>query len=152
MENLLIDIEFNKGTFPIKHTCNGDDISPEVRISRIHTKYLAIILDDIIGPSRTFTHWLIWNIEAREIIPEGIPKHAEIDDPFTAVQGTNDFGTIGYRGPCPPTAEMHSYAFSVYGLDSRLEIPPGSKKDILMRAMAGHMIQYGNEAIATYGE
>jgi Raf kinase inhibitor-like YbhB/YbcL family protein len=150
MENLLISIDFDKGTFPRKHTCDGDDVSPEIRIGRIHAKYLAIIIDDIIGPSESFTHWLIWNIEARDMIPENIPKKPEITDPFRAVQGKNDFGTIGYRGPCPPTAEVHSYYFSVYGYDSLLEIPPGSDKKTLMDATKMRMVQYGNEAIATY--
>ncbi|HUH78263.1 MAG TPA: YbhB/YbcL family Raf kinase inhibitor-like protein [Methanoregula sp.] len=150
MENLLVGIDFDKGTFPQKHTCDGEDVSPEIRIGRIHVKYLAIIIDDIIGPSESFTHWLIWNIEARDIIPENIPKKAEITEPFRAVQGKNDFGTVGYRGPCPPTAEVHSYFFSVYGYDFLLDIPPGSDKKTLMEAMKGQMVQYGNEAIATY--
>jgi Raf kinase inhibitor-like YbhB/YbcL family protein len=150
-ENLLVDIEFNKGTFPVKHTCDGDDRSPAIRIDRIDAKFLAIILDDIFGPSESVTHWLIWNIEPRNSIPENIPKTPEITEPFPAVQGTNDFGQIGYRGPCPPSGVVHTYYFNVYGLDARLEIPAGSDKKTLMAAMKGHMVQYGNEAIATYG-
>ena len=151
MENLLVDIDFNKGTFPMKYTCDGDDISPGLRIGRIHSEYLAIILEDVIGPTEIFTHWLIWNIRARDSIPENIPRGGVLSEPFPAVQGRNDFGSIGYRGPCPPSAQMHSYYFNAYGLDAPLDIPPGSDRRTLINAMKGHMVQYGNEAIATYG-
>lgn len=150
-ENLLVDIEFNKGTFPVRHTCDGEDISPAIRIDRLDSKFLAIILDDNIRPSESYTHWLIWNIEPRNSIPENVPKIPVVTEPFPAVQGTNDFGTIGYRGPCPRSGDVHAYYFNVYGLDARLEIPPASNKKTLMQAMKGHMVQYGNEAIATYG-
>ncbi|HVP95395.1 MAG TPA: YbhB/YbcL family Raf kinase inhibitor-like protein [Methanoregulaceae archaeon] len=150
MENLIISLDFDKSKFPNKHTCDGEDISPLIRLDRIHSKYLAIVLDDIIGPSEIFTHWLIWNFEARDSIPENVPKQAEIAEPFKAIQGTNDFGTIGYRGPCPPPGEGHSYYFNVYGFDIPLDIAPGAKRTILMKAMEGRMVQYGGQAIAVY--
>jgi Raf kinase inhibitor-like YbhB/YbcL family protein len=150
-ENLIISIDFDKSACPKKHTCDGEDISPLIRIDRIHAKYLAIVIDDRIGPSDLFTHWLIWNIEPRGIIPENIPRKAVLTEPFTAVQGTNDFGTIGYRGPCPPRGETHTYYFNVYGLDALLEVPPGADRDALQEAMKGHMVQYGGQAIAVYG-
>jgi hypothetical protein len=150
MENLIISIGFDKKEFPEKHTCDGEDISPEIRIDRIHSQYLAITIDDRIGPSRLFTHWLIWNIKSCSVIPAGIPKEPEIDRPFAAVQGTNDFGKIGYSGPCPPRGETHTYFFNVYGLDAKLDLPPGSGKAALEKAMQGHAVQYGGQAIATY--
>jgi hypothetical protein len=149
-ENLFMSIEFDKGIFPKKHTCDDEDISPLIHIDRIHSAYLAVIVDDLIGPSDRFTHWLIWNIEPRTEIPENIPKVAEVTEPFPAIQGTNDFGTIGYRGPCPPPRETHTYYFNIYGLDAKLRIPPGSKRDALMEAMRGHMVQYAGQAIAFY--
>lgn len=149
-ENLFISIDFDKGDFPRKHTCDGEDISPVIHIDRIHSPYLAIIIDDRIGPSERFTHWLIWDFESRPSIPEKIPLAAVITEPFTAVQGTNDFGTTGYRGPCPHKGEVHTYYFNVYGLDALLGIPPGSKRDVLEKAMKGHMVQYGGQALATY--
>jgi len=148
-ENLFVSISFDKGVFPRQHTCDGGDISPRIQIDRIHSPYLAVIVDDWIGPDNRFTHWLIWDIESQPSIPENIPKLAEITEPFAAIQGTNDFGTIGYRGPCPPPGEVHTYYFNVYGLDAKLVIPAGSKRDTLENAMKKHMIQYGGQAIAT---
>jgi Raf kinase inhibitor-like YbhB/YbcL family protein len=149
-ENLFISIDFDKGNFPKKHTCDGEDLSPLIHIDRIHSPYLAIIVDDWIGPSKRFTHWLMWDFESRPVIPENIPRAALITLPFTAVQGTNDFGSTGYRGPCPPQGKVHTYYFNVYGLDAILGIPAGSGRDVLENAMNGHMVQYGGQAIATY--
>lgn len=150
MENLLISIDFDKQNFPRKFTCDGDDISPTIHIDRIHSEYLAIILEDIIGPSKSFNHWLIWNIPAQAEIPEKLPRDPVLTLPVKAVQGKNDFGKIGYSGPCPPPGEVHSYYFNVYGLDAKINAPPGSSRHELEKAMDGHVIQYGGQAVATY--
>ena len=150
-ENLIISTDFDNRDFPKRYTCDGENVSPAIHIGRIHADCLAVILQDAIGPDTMYTHWTIWNIAARETIPEDIPKEAVVARPFEAVQGRNEWGGIGYTGPCPPPGEMHTYYFNVYGLDRRLDIPPGSKLDVLMGAMEGHMVQYGGQAIATYG-
>lgn len=148
VEKLDVKLEFSE--FPEKYTCDGEDISPRIEISGIKdAKSIAIIVDDPDAPFGTFTHWLIWNIEPTNIIPEGIPKKDEIADPIKAIQGKNDFGKIGYNGPCPPKG-VHRYFFKVYALDTKLDIPSGSGKMQLENAMKDHVIQYG-EAIATYG-
>lgn len=150
MENLIINIDFDKQEFPKKFTCDGENISPAIRIERIHSNYLAITVEDWAGPSKKTCHWLIWNIEARDSIPEHIPGETVITRPFEAVQGKNDLGKIGYSGPCPPKGEVHTYYFNVYGLDAKLELKPGSSREELEEAMNGHMIQYGGQSIATY--
>jgi len=56
-----------------------------------------------------------------------------------AKQGTNDFGRIGYGGPCPP-AGIHRYFFKLYALDDFLNLAPGLTKKRLLRAMEGHIL------------
>ena len=150
MENLLVDIDFQNAPYHFNNALASDDISPRIRIGRIRSEYLAIILEDIFGPSEIVTCWLIWNIRAREIIPEGIPPISVLSSPFHAVQGTNDFGTIGYRGPFHTADEGHTYYFNVYGLDARLDIPPGSDRRTLVNAMKGHLVQYGSGKVPLY--
>ena len=60
-----------------------------------------------------------------------------------AKQGFNDFGTIGYRGPCPPDG-THRYYFKVYPLIKKFNYQPGSPKTELLKAMDGHIIDEGN--------
>ena len=150
MENLIISIDFDKKSFPKKHTCDGENISPLIHIGRNESPYLAIILQDRIGPDKMYTHWLMWNIESRETIPENIPKEMVVTKPFDAFQGRNEFGGVGYTGPCPPSGEVHTYYFNVYGLDTKLDIPPGSTYPVLKKAMEKHTLQYGGQALATY--
>jgi len=60
------------------------------------------------------------------------------------------FGKIGYNGLCPPHGQTHRFFFTVYGLDTDLSLPAGTAKDQLVKAMEGHVVQYG-ETYVTYG-
>jgi hypothetical protein len=57
------------------------------------------------------------------------------------VEGRNDFGEEKYGGPCPPRgSKPHRYMFKLYALDKTLDLPTGSEKDKLERAMEGHIL------------
>ncbi|MFX1486658.1 MAG: YbhB/YbcL family Raf kinase inhibitor-like protein [Promethearchaeota archaeon] len=148
VEKLDVRLEFTQ--FPRKYTCDGEDISPRIEIQGLNAKSVAIICDDPDAPMGTFNHWVIWNIEPTDSIPEGIPRGNEISKPIKATQGRSSFGRPGYGGPCPPRGKPHRYFFKVHGLDIRLDLPAGSSKKELEKAMEGHILQYG-EAMATYG-
>ena len=152
MEALRVKISVK--VLPNNYTCDGEDISPEIDVGGVNTaisKSLAIIVND---PDASggggFVHWIAWNVELVKMIPEKILNTPEVTFPLTALQGTNDFGNIGYNGPCPPQGQTHRYFFKIYGLDSQLSLPAGSTKDQLVKAMEGHVVQYG-ETYVTYG-
>ncbi|NMA89415.1 MAG: hypothetical protein GX965_09720 [Methanoculleus bourgensis] len=67
MQNLTIEVDFDR--FPPEHTCDGDNISPRIRVSRSDAPYLAVIMDDPDDPTGTFTHWIAWNIPSTGEIP-----------------------------------------------------------------------------------
>ncbi|AEA47793.1 YbhB/YbcL family Raf kinase inhibitor-like protein [Archaeoglobus veneficus] len=139
-------------TFPEKYTCNGEDVSPPIAIEGVskEAKSIAIIMDDPDAPLGTFTHWVIWNIPANiTSIPESIPPEPVVKEPISAVQGKNDFGRIGYGGPCPPSG-VHNYKIKVYILDTFLNLDPGATKEELENAMKGHILQYA-VVTASYG-
>lgn len=118
---------------PEKYTCEGEDKNPPLKIEEIPegTKTLALIVDDPDAPVGTFVHWVVWNIEpAEEIAEDSVPGQ----------QGENNFGKVQYGGPCPPSGE-HRYFFKLYALDAELELPQGSTKDDLKRAMEKHIIE-----------
>lgn len=150
MEKLKVSLDFLE--FPPEHTCEGGNRSPALNIEGIDTcSSLAVM---VFNPSMrevlSYCAWLIWDMPAVKIIPEGIPAGTKIASPLSAVQGTNDAGIIGYTGPCPKPGEMHRYLFRVYGLDDFVQIPGGSRKSALLAAMHGHILQYGEtEAIAS---
>lgn len=144
------DAFYTGGTIPSKHTCDGIDISPPLSWKGIHsdTKSITLIMEDPDAPGKVFVHWVIFNIPPFiSTLPEGIPKIKNID--FT-IQGINDFGRIGYNGPCPPVGKPHRYFFKIYALNIRLNLPPGSTKAEVEKAMDNHLLNKG-ELMGRYG-
>jgi Raf kinase inhibitor-like YbhB/YbcL family protein len=120
---------------PSRHSCEGDDLSPPLSWSGVPqgTRSLALIVDDPDAPGGTFTHWLAWGLEpASGGIGEG---------EVAAVEGRNDFGTVEYRGPCPPPGHgPHRYFFRLHAVDADIELEPGADKQVLERALEGHVL------------
>jgi Raf kinase inhibitor-like YbhB/YbcL family protein len=86
----------------------------------------------------TWVHWVVYDI------PPGITKLQEKTPPLKelangAKQGMNDFKTVGYGGPCPPSGE-HRYFFKLYALDRPTGLKPGATKAQLLSAMKGHIL------------
>jgi Raf kinase inhibitor-like YbhB/YbcL family protein len=123
------------GRVPPKFTCDGDDVNPELRFADVpgDTVSLVIMIDDPKSPSGNWLHWSLWNIDPR--------LHAVEEDcvPKGAVEGETDFSEIGYGGPCPSYGE-HEYRFMVFALDVMLELPRGTQRHVLERAMEGHIL------------
>jgi hypothetical protein len=149
MEKLTITLPTRE--FPADYTCDGADRSPPLTIAGLNdqVKSLAIIMEDSSSEGGgSFAHWIIWNIEPVKILPESLAKEPKISFPVSAVQGVNDFGKIGYSGPCPQSGSPHRYIFKIYALDSEIDLPAGATRKELAAALAGHVIQFGNaEAI-----
>jgi Raf kinase inhibitor-like YbhB/YbcL family protein len=141
----------NGSQIPSRFTCAGEDLSPAMNWSGAPAaaRTLALIADDPDAPRGTFTHWLIWNLPARHTeLPEGVPTRESFDD--GARQGTNDFGRIGFRGPCPPHGRPHRYFFRLYALDTALNLEAGASRQDLDRAMTGHVLAQA-EWMGTFG-
>ena len=148
MEPLGVRLDFLE--FPPTHTCDGANTSPRIRLSGLNAVSVAVMAVNPFQPSCcSFCPWLIWNIPAGPEIPAGISPEGIVSFPITAVQGMNDFGRIGYSGPCPPQGTTHRYTFKVYGLDAMLTLAPGATKAGLITAMRSHVLQYG-ETVALY--
>jgi Raf kinase inhibitor-like YbhB/YbcL family protein len=106
---------------PDVHTCGGDNLSPPLwwEGEPRDTVTYALILEDVDAPDGAFTHWIIYNIPADvHELEKIIPIQKNLDS--GAIQGKNDFGKIGYLGPCPPGGEEHTYFFRLYALRKKL--------------------------------
>ena len=139
------------GDIPRQHTCDGPDLSPPLRWSEppAGTQSLALICDDPDAPAGTWVHWVLYRIPASARgLPEGVPKRETLAD--GSRQGRNDFGKVGYGGPCPPRGPKHRYFFKLYALDTVLDLPPGATKAELLKAMEGHILAQG-ELMGRYG-
>jgi Raf kinase inhibitor-like YbhB/YbcL family protein len=129
------------GAIPRKFTCDGPDISPKLTWNDppAKTQSFALIMDDPDAPVGTWVHWVIYDLLANtRDLAEGVAKQEQLPD--GARQGRNDFGKIGYGGPCPPPGKPHRYFFKLYALDAKLGLKAGATKADVERAMKGHTL------------
>lgn len=114
------------------------NVNPPLRFEGVpdDAASLAIIVDDPDAPGGTFDHWLVWNVPPDTT---GIPE--DWDPPSGVVEGTNDFGNVGYDGPRPP--EEHTYRFEGYALEGTLSVEAGAEKAALESAMDGRILARG---------
>lgn len=136
----------NNGEIPVKYACDGENVNPPLIFSGIpkSAESLALIIDDPDAPLGTWTHWIVWNIDP------AAPGINENSIPVGAVEGTTSFGKVGYGGPCPPSG-IHHYAFKLYALDIKLDLPPEADKSKFEKATEGHILAQ-NELMGTYGK
>jgi hypothetical protein len=127
---------------PKQYTCDGADVSPPLswQDAPAGTKSFALIMDDPDAPIGVFTHWVLYDLPAdTRDLPEGVKKDASLA--IGAKQGVNDFGQVGYGGPCPPRGKPHRYFFTLRALDTpSLNLLPKAKKSDVEHAMKGHML------------
>jgi Raf kinase inhibitor-like YbhB/YbcL family protein len=147
----LMTTAFQSGeAIPKKFTCDGVDVSPELEWSGApgETKSFALIADDPDAPAGTWVHWVLYDLPAgAQKLSEGVAKDREL--PNGARQGRNDFGKIGYNGPCPPRGSVHRYFFKLYALDRKTNLQAGATKAELEGAMNGHVLA-GTELIGRF--
>lgn len=132
----ILSSDFNNNRYiPVKFSCEGEEINPNLEISEVPERAgsLALIVDDPDAPGGGWVHWLLWNIDVEHSIIR------ENSVPEEAVEGVTSSGKPGYNGPCPPRG-THRYFFTLYALDNLLDLPASAGKKELLEAMDGHII------------
>lgn len=124
----------NNTQTPAQFTCDGQNINPSLTLTVLpqETQSLTLIVDDLDALGGTWDHWLLANLQPDSQI-------AENTTPAGAVVGKNSFGKVEYDGPCPPSG-THHYRFTVYALDTVLDLPTGFGKKDLEQAMQSHVL------------
>ncbi|MFC4541556.1 YbhB/YbcL family Raf kinase inhibitor-like protein [Halosolutus amylolyticus] len=123
---------------PEKYGYQHDDVNPPLLIDGVpdDAESLALVIDDpdAVEPAgKVWDHWVVWNVP---------PERTEIPEdwsPDDADEGTNDYGEPGYGGPNPPDRE-HTYVFTLYALDTTLDLGADTDADALESAIEGHVI------------
>lgn len=132
----ITSVAFQNNTkIPSKYTCDGENINPPLEFVDVpnNTKSLVLIVDDPDAPSKTWVHWVVYNInpDVTEVEENSIPEGG--------IEGMTDFGKPGYGGPCPPSG-THRYFFKLYALDATFDIPQNATKQMVEEKMEGHIL------------
>jgi Raf kinase inhibitor-like YbhB/YbcL family protein len=116
------------GAIPKRFTCDGVDVSPPLRWSAPprRARSLALVFEDT-STKPPYTHWLAWGIAPR--------VRALVPAARLTLQGRNDFGRLGYGGPCPPSGAKHRYVFRLYALRTPLKLAAGATARDLDRVL-----------------
>jgi Raf kinase inhibitor-like YbhB/YbcL family protein len=127
--SIEVSSDFNPGsTIPRVHTCDGQDLSPPLRATRLPSasKEVVIVMRDHDAPGGDFIHWAIAHIAPQA----GSVSLAAGSLPRGAVLGRSSFGSRGYRGPCPPAGDApHHYELTVYALSRPSILKTGFSAD-----------------------
>ena len=131
------------GVIPERYTCTGDDVSPPLSWSGFPpgpVEFAIMVTDPDAGE---FLHWAVWGI------PGDGTSVAEGDAglPAGAKQAVNDFGQVGWSGPCPPAGPAHRYVFQVHAMEAPMALDDGASADDFRAALAS--FAHGT-LIATY--
>jgi Raf kinase inhibitor-like YbhB/YbcL family protein len=113
----------NGATIPRLFTCDGQNVSPPLTWSAPppSTGELVIEMRDPDAPGGDFIHWSLTRIKPTTT------RLAQGRVPSGAIQGHNGFGTVGYRGPCPPVGvRAHHYVITVTALAGRTVLARGT--------------------------
>jgi len=143
------------GKIPREFTCDGTDRSPPLEWSGVPqtARSLVLICDDPDAPGGTWSHWVLYDLSpsitsldegvAADLVATLEPRTDVKQPRLTVIQGRNDFGKIGYGGPCPPRG-VHRYFFRLYALDQRTELAPGATRTTVFKAIEGHILAEGH--------
>ncbi|UCD23440.1 MAG: YbhB/YbcL family Raf kinase inhibitor-like protein [Gemmatimonadota bacterium] len=138
---------------PRDHTCDGDDVSPQLAWDGAppNTNSFVLIVDDPdapdpAAPRMTWVHWVLYNIPpTASQLDAGVGESAL---PRGTKQGLNDWKRTGYGGPCPPVGR-HRYFHKLYALDVELPDLGKATKAAVEKAMSGHVLAEA-QLVGTY--
>lgn len=120
------------GSIPSRFTCDGADVSPGLEWNGVPsgTAALVLVVDD--PDAHGFVHWLVLDIDPSlgPALSQGISTSAK-----TPRQGINDFGRVGWGGPCPPSG-THRYVFTLYALAGPLGLAGAPRAAAVRSALA----------------
>jgi Raf kinase inhibitor-like YbhB/YbcL family protein len=147
----------NNGMIPVQFTCDGNDVSPELRWSGAPAdvvSYVLLVTDTDPYAGSNYSNWVIYNLPSRRTgINRGVEDGVQpgLDNPEfyqgRVIRITTSDGTVvknGYLGPCPPAYDgIHEYKFELFALDTMLSFAsPSTVTDQAVRlAIQDHVLE-----------
>jgi Raf kinase inhibitor-like YbhB/YbcL family protein len=134
---------------PNLYTCHGAGLRPPLQWSGAATQQaqsFAIVVDDSQAPITPYVYWIVFDLSkntvaiGQNLLPTG------------ARQAQNSEGKAGYQPPCPqgPKNDGHKYRFTVYALNTKIDLPNGESLSKVWQAIASHVIAAGRITVKAY--
>jgi Raf kinase inhibitor-like YbhB/YbcL family protein len=152
---LTVSSTFAEGQpIPADNACSipkkdGCDLGASPKISwtagPAQTGSYAILVCDPDGGN--WLHWIVSDIgSSTTSLDAAASGHCKSQLPAGANDGLNQFGTVGYGGPCPPAGSgVHHYIFTVYALSvARATLPGTSSCDDVRASLESQAIAKGS--------
>ena len=131
---------FQQNMMPLRYTCAAGSKVTTPPLSWAGapqgTKSIALVFDDSDAPITPYVYWIVFDMGP------GTSALLEGQLPPGARQAHNSAGRVGYDAPCPGTAG-HGYRFTVYALNTVLNLPNGAPLEDTWRAIAAATIGRG---------
>jgi len=130
---------FTHNIMPVRFTCAGKHlISPPITWAGAPagTKSIALVVDDSDAPITPYVYWVVFDIGP------GTSALAEGQLPPGVRQARGTAGYDRYDPPCPGTGG-HGYRFTVYALNTVLNLPNGTSLQSAWQAIAAATIGRG---------
>ncbi len=136
---------------PRQYTCDGTDLSPPLTWSGVPegTRSLVVVVEDPDAPSGVFRHWAAFDIP---VSSHSLDAGYSANRPAAGFhEARNDFGKVGYSGPCPPHGHgFHHYHFRLLAVSRpTLDLKPSASAHDVLRAAQPFAIQQ-TELVGTY--
>lgn len=124
----------DKYTYKLGAQCNGENYSPPLHWEGAPDETRSFVLTVIDPDGGNWVHWLLLNIPADiTALPEAV------NGPLIGIAGKNSFRETGYGGPCPPSG-THRYIFTLYALDTTLQVQPGTALTEVKPLLENHVL------------
>ena len=146
------------GTIPLgcvydEFGCHGGNASPALSWNHppAGTRSFAVMMFDP-DARGGWWHWAVFDIPAEVTsLQAGAGDPAKHLLPIGAIQARNDWGSLGYGGPCPPPGPPHHYRLMIYALSvAKLGLgESASAAQVAARVQASALAQA--EIVGLYG-
>ena len=134
---------FEQGMMPQRYICADPGGTPPLGWAGVPagTKSIALVVDDSSAPITPYIYWIVFDIKpaTSDILEGQLPPGAR--------QARNSAGLPAYEPPCPGP-RSHTYRFTVYALNSVLNLPNHTSLQSAWTAIAAATIGRGRMTVS----
>jgi Raf kinase inhibitor-like YbhB/YbcL family protein len=142
----LTSTAFGEGdAIPREFSCDGTNVSPPLSWTGVPSGAAALVLVVDDPDARGFVHWIVLDLAGADgNLPKGVSPTAD-----SPQQGRNDFGDVGWGGPCPPSG-THRYRFTLTAIAAPLGLAGDPNGQDVAAALAAANVLGQATLSATY--